>query len=344
MTATTSLFTSVNGILQVFSCIKKQTLRIHKFKYNYIGLFLFLGRRRKMVKKICCRRLSRACNQSTPELFPRVFSEPKYQNYVALWYIYYRSIISILWMSIIVCSVFEMGSKKPRGKNYLWPIYLTNWDLLCGLIQSVLALIIVKRRWNIQQSIPNFDADNLTFKKIDKFYWFFYTVTLTLAIGVSSSYWILVYNPIDYTIDSLNIMVHVCNSLLIICDFIVTNVPLKFRHFWWSISIVIIYLIFSIIYYIAGGLDKRGKHCIYDTMDWKKPEKTILLSIGALLFLITVHCLFCYLSMLKNPIKRIINNISNNHKERATIKTQSSFNNNNNNNHEIIQQHHMEIV
>ncbi|XP_044013735.1 protein rolling stone-like isoform X2 [Aphidius gifuensis] len=275
-----------------------------------------------MVKNIWCRKLCRdiaSWPRTKSHLYSftnaKQFTEPRYQNNISLGYINYRVIILLLWTIIILCSMFEIGSFKPHGHNYLWPIYLTNWDLTFGFVQSILGFIIVKKRWNLQKqkssSTPTAPATatadhhhhhNLKYDKIVKLYWFFYTVTLTLAIGVTASYWILVYNPKYHSIDPLNIMIHVCNSILIICDFIVTNVPLKYRHFWWSISIILIYIIFTIIYFIAGGTDKRGKHCIYDAMDWNKPIKTILLTGGAIICLIIVHCLLCYLTIIKERL------------------------------------------
>lgn len=251
-----------------------------------------------MVNKLWCRKISRAWFQTKSEPpSVRLFTEPRCQSHVATWYLTYRWLISCIWITIIICSLLEIGSKKPQGNNHKWPIYLTNWDLLFGATQSLLGGYLVTKRWR-QQSSSDFEPCNMTYGKLEKVYWFMYTVTSTLAVGVTISYWAAVHDPKIHQIDPLNIMLHVCNSLLVITDLSVANIPLRLKYFWWCLVIIMIYLLFSVIYYSAGGLDKHGHHYIYKVLDWKKPGITILICLGGIIFLIIVHCLLCYLAKL----------------------------------------------
>ncbi|KAK0182556.1 hypothetical protein PV327_000683 [Microctonus hyperodae] len=260
--------------------------------------------RRGMVNNIFCRKISRAWLQtkSNPP-HPRVFTEPRIQNITTLGYLIYRWMISLLWISIIVCSLFDYGSSKPPKTTYTWPIYLTNWDLVIGAIQSILGVILVTKRWTLQKTQTDSNACNIIkYGKLEKLYYVLYTIACTLAVGVTVSYWAAVYDSKIHTIDPLNIMLHVCNSLLILMDVLIVSIPLKFRHFWWCLVLILFYLTFSIIYYAAGGLDKNGYHHIYKILDWKKPGITILIALGGMLFLVMVHCLLCYLTILLSRI------------------------------------------
>ncbi|XP_043273937.1 uncharacterized protein [Venturia canescens] len=99
----------------------------------------FCGRR-AMVNKIWCRKVARAWLQAKPETpHARVFSEPKCQDHVRSWYLIYRCMILLAWLTIVVCSIFECGSVEPLGNHHKWPIYLTNWDLALGTAQASLA-------------------------------------------------------------------------------------------------------------------------------------------------------------------------------------------------------------
>ncbi|XP_011305912.1 protein rolling stone isoform X2 [Fopius arisanus] len=257
--------------------------------------------RRAMVNNIWCRKLSHIWHQKVPDPHARAFSEPRWSSHVSGWYLGYRWLISLTWMTIIICSIFEVGSVKPLGKSHLWPIYLTNWDLALGFIQSLLGLLLVIRRWRFQKS-QEFDAVTLKLGGVERIYWFLYTITSSLALGVTGTYWATVYNPKIHQVDLLNILLHVCNSFLMIVDIVVTRVPLRLRHCWWCLVVVSCYLMFTIIYYSAGGLDKQGNPRIYAVLDWAKPGKTILVCLGGLTFLVIIHCLLCYIVSLRDRL------------------------------------------
>ncbi|KAL2728745.1 protein rolling stone-like isoform X3 [Vespula squamosa] len=196
----------------------------------------------------------------------QLFSQPKCQMYVATWYLFYRWLIFIAWISIIFCSIFEFGSYEPLYKWQKWSIYLTNWDLLLGVTQAFLGALIVSRRWR-QQKDAAFNPYDMKLTMLEKSYWVFYTVTSTLAVGVTITYWTAVYNPKIHHIDPLNILLHICNSILMFLDLFITT----------------------------GGLDKNGYHYIYKILDWEKPGQTLLICIGGMAFIILMHFILCLL-------------------------------------------------
>ncbi|XP_043273936.1 protein rolling stone-like isoform X2 [Venturia canescens] len=255
--------------------------------------------RRAMVNKIWCRKVARAWLQAKPETpHARVFSEPKCQDHVRSWYLIYRCMILLAWLTIVVCSIFECGSVEPLGNHHKWPIYLTNWDLALGTAQASLAFWLVLRRWKSQSTV-DFDPANMTLGKIEKLYYFLYTSTCSIAIGVSAAYWCTVHNPKIHHVDALNIMLHVVNSVLMLVDLCVMNIPVRLRNFWWSLAIVTTYIIFTVIYYSAGGSDKRGYTYIYKVLNWEKPGIALSVSIGGLTFVIIVHCLLCLITTMR---------------------------------------------
>ncbi|CAD6232130.1 GSCOCG00001761001-RA-CDS [Cotesia congregata] len=260
---------------------------------------------RAMVNKLWCRKISRAwleTKQTPPH--PRLLTESRFKTYAPWWYVYYRWFMSLGWISIVICSVWEIGSTDPLASKYgsrKWFAYLTNWHLTFGVAQTILGATLVTRRW-LHQRYPDFNPYNIKYTCLEKSYWFLYSVTASLAIGVTAAYWIAIYDPKIHFVDSVNLMQHALNSILIIVDLFICAVPIRLRCFWWTVVVIVIYLIFSVIYYSAGGLDRKGFHYIYKILDWKKPGISLLVSLGGIGFIIIVHCL---LTGLTSCLERI---------------------------------------
>ncbi|XP_012258777.2 uncharacterized protein LOC105687580 isoform X1 [Athalia rosae] len=253
---------------------------------------------RTMVKKFRWQALRRKI--WSPSLPPstRLFSESQWQENVNVWYFLYRWLNFGCWSAIIVCSIFDLGSRYPGEEKRTWLIYLTHWDLVLGAAQAFLGAVLVTRRRNLERRL-NFDPDYLVFGRVERAYWILYTITSSLAICVTVGYWGAVYDPKVHNKDPLNFMLHLLNSILILFDLLIVAFPLRIEHFWWPVSCVTIYLLFTVFYYLAGGLDKNGLHYIYKVLDWEKPGRSTLISFGGLLFLTIVHCVLCSIAKLR---------------------------------------------
>ncbi|XP_078034723.1 protein rolling stone isoform X2 [Augochlora pura] len=228
----------------------------------------------------------------------RMFSEPACQRDVATWYMVFRGLIFASWLIIIVCSFFEIGSWEPLRAYDKWPIYLTNWDIVLGLSQAFIGLLLTTRRWKMQKT-PNYDPQGITIGSVERMYWFLFVVTMNTAICVTVTYWAGVYDPKVHKLDPLNMMQHVCNTILMLIDFCVTNIPFRLRNVWWCLTIVLSYVTFSLIYYLAGGLDRFGHYCIYKILDWKKPLSTTMFCLGEAAVVTVIHSLLCILERIK---------------------------------------------
>lgn len=79
----------------------------------------------------------------------------------------------------------------------------------------------------------------------------------------------------EYPITALNAEVHIINSVYVLIDLWVVASPLRILHFYIPFIYLTIYLIFTLIYYYAGGLTPDGKSAIYPIMDWENLQVTI---------------------------------------------------------------------
>ncbi|XP_076283431.1 protein rolling stone isoform X2 [Lasioglossum baleicum] len=261
-----------------------------------------LSYRRAMVNKLWCYDVVQKWfkkKQDPPH--GRCFTEPVIQRHVATWFLIYRGLIFASWLAIIVCAFFEFGSWKPWMMYEKWPIYLTNWGIMLGLIQAFIGLLLTTRRWKEQKKL-DFDPQNITLGSIEKIFWFMFVIATNTAICVTITYWCCIYDTRIHNPDPLNMMQHACNSVLMLIDFCVTSIPFRLRNFWWCFTLVLLYIVFTLIYYLAGGLDRYGNHFIYKILDWKKPLPTILLCIAEALFVGVIHCVFCCLERAKYQV------------------------------------------
>lgn len=246
-----------------------------------------------MVSKLWCQEIGRRWRQRRQEPpHARLLTQPKYKPHVTVWYLLYRWIIFLLWTTLVVCSILGVGSRQLHHEYAKWPIYLTNWDITLGFSQALTGGILVSKRWRLQL-MPEFDPRVLKFEFTERMYWFLYVATTSVALGVTVVYWVAVYDPAEQFIDPQNIMVHVCNSVLMLTDLFVTSMPFRLRDFWWCLSIILFYLVFSLIYYLAGGLGRNDHHYIYKILDWKRPVRTVLVCAGGLIFATLLHCVVC---------------------------------------------------
>uniref|UniRef100_A0A6P4FBM6 Protein rolling stone-like n=1 Tax=Drosophila rhopaloa TaxID=1041015 RepID=A0A6P4FBM6_DRORH len=97
-----------------------------------------------------------------------------------------------------------------------------------------------------------------------------------------------------HKIDALNIMVHVLNTIIMLIDLAIVGHPIKMSHAYFTTGIGLAYAIFTGIYFLAGGTDRKNQTAIYPMMDWTKPGKAIIVTACAIIFTFFVH-FCCYL-------------------------------------------------
>ncbi|XP_063701311.1 protein rolling stone isoform X2 [Culicoides brevitarsis] len=214
---------------------------------------------------------------------------------VSLFYLLYRWLVAISFLAIVVCTVLDIGRTEPITEHHYakWCIYLTNWGILACAIQAWLAAFIVTGGIMIVEE--EFELDNPTRKNIiHKTYWFFYTIATIYSLIITVMYWTVIYDPEIHKINAVNMMSHVVNSVLMLIDLIVVGHPIKIQHAYQTIGLGIIYMIFTITYYILDGTNRLDEPFVYKPMDWSRPGKALAISVGGLIFVFIVHFI-CYL-------------------------------------------------
>ncbi|XP_018322706.1 protein rolling stone [Agrilus planipennis] len=214
---------------------------------------------------------------------PHVFFKSQWQQTYgpSIIYLGLRWTIALFFLIVWILSIIFSQGK--------WTIYLTDWGLTVCTFQALLSAMMVTV-WVITYANKDFNIEQ--YKKPlylmpYKIYWAANTIATDLAFLISIVYWSLLYDSND--LDTMNVMIHAMNSVLMLLDLMVVAHPVRIVHFYLPVFFGIVYLVFSLIYWSAGGTDRYGCSYIYTILDWNKPGQTSAFCIGVLFFYLILH-------------------------------------------------------
>ena len=103
------------------------------------------------------------------------------------------------------------------------------------------------------------------------------TIALVATCMVFLLYWTLEYPQIGST-NYIDTQLHAMNFFIMLLDLTFCRVPFFLKHCWMPLIYLIVYLIFSLVYYLAGGINPLdGSRNIYPVLDYSKPLPTAIL-------------------------------------------------------------------
>lgn len=73
----------------------------------------------------------------------------------------------------------------------------------------------------------------------------------------------------------MNFLVHGFNSIMSICDILVSGRPCRLMHFYHPLVVILANIAFSSIYWAAGGLNYDGSSYIYPVLNWDNLSLTV---------------------------------------------------------------------
>ena len=108
------------------------------------------------------------------------------------------------------------------------------------------------------------DDNDLTFWF--KASWILFTIASVNSLVVTVSYWSRVYPGGE--IDGLIVNEYILVAVFMLVEVTMSNIPIRILHFIYSHVFGSIYVLFTVIYWAAGGMDKDGNHYIYKALDY----------------------------------------------------------------------------
>lgn len=88
-----------------------------------------------------------------------------------------------------------------------------------------------------------------------------------------------------------NTSTHIANSVYVLVDVFATAIPVRLLHFLHVLIFATVYVIFTVVYWAAGGTNIYGEPFIYSVLDYgNKPSTAADWLIGVYVGLIFIHC------------------------------------------------------
>ncbi|XP_019642092.1 PREDICTED: protein rolling stone-like [Branchiostoma belcheri] len=137
-----------------------------------------------------------------------------------------------------------------------------------------------------------------------KLYWILYNVAFCSGICVTLLYWILLRG--DNSAGS--ILTHSVNSVTIVIDVMLSGLPCRLLHFVYPSTFGLVYIIFSVIYWAAGGTGLYDYPFIYPYLDYGgRPDLAAIVAVlGVLVAVPLCHCIVFALALVRETLVRLL--------------------------------------
>ncbi|XP_038668627.1 protein rolling stone-like isoform X1 [Scyliorhinus canicula] len=225
---------------------------------------------------------------------PQLILRSQWGVHPVLW-LFYRIIVMIY--TLIWCIASGVQTNSPK-----WFIFLTHITYIILTIYFILALVNLicymalgqKRSEQnigaasleeissyspaipeIEDGIPSQTLRNEYYAPSTLLYpticiqWVLHNLTCVTALFVTVAFWSFDYIP-GRLIDSTNINMHVINSVLVLLELSVTAAPIHLAHFVYTLTYCLTFVVFTVIYWAAGGTNLRGKPYIYRSLNYEE--------------------------------------------------------------------------
>ncbi|XP_037048666.1 protein rolling stone-like [Bradysia coprophila] len=239
------------------------------------GTFLDQVRKELHIRNFCC-------NYRKPDRFVRSQWQLQPKN---VFYLLWRIVLAAFFISAVITS---MASLTPEDFRFYF-IYLTNWGIILCMITSVYGAILVTY-WHFNSRYADRISECNDMPFAFKFYWSIHNIILNVSIVITVIYWSILHTD-SMPISATNVMTHAFNSVLMFVDMLIMAYPLRLYHGIQPILLGVVYVIFSIIYYYAGGKNKFDQPYIYNVLDWSSsdPKKNVVTVVGTLVLSMAIH-------------------------------------------------------
>ncbi|XP_050681810.1 protein rolling stone-like [Leptidea sinapis] len=192
-----------------------------------------------------------------------------------------------------------------------WLVYLTHWGILLMMIACGFGFAVSLRAYfggpiDATFGLPWYIVT----------YWILYNIATPIALFITLFYWAILYPIIknnddeaaelDLALDPvLDIFIHAINSVVMVILLLTSRHPSHILHFYFPFFFGVLYMVFSIIYYIVGGTDPYGNLYVYPVLDWSEPgAATITIAVCSIL-IILIHALVSALMLARNSLGKL---------------------------------------
>lgn len=209
-------------------------------------------------------------------------------------FLLYRLALAIFFTAVVTNSIVVSVSSEDWAKYF---IYLTHWGILLCMATSVFGAALVAR-WYFHPEFSDKICSCEEMPRVFKVYWMMHNITLILSICITIIYWAILHNA-EMVVDANNILIHATNCVFMLLDLVIVAYPVRIWHVIQPIGFGLLFCVFSVVYYLCGGTDKKGRPFIYNVLDWRSPGKAMVTVVGTIILAVMTHVLMFFLYKLR---------------------------------------------
>ncbi|XP_072013838.1 protein rolling stone-like [Amphiura filiformis] len=209
------------------------------------------------------------------------------------YFLAYRVLVSCYFLAwLIILCVIRIPDRGSRTF-----IYLSEWSFIilnCYFLAAALGALLytyreyqqVQRRSEDSEPEPPLLRSSVTstantgtnrlpvYLRIS---WCLFSISAGVCTMVTMVYWSILFSAKDATKISLAIEfnVHLVGTVLLFVDLCISAFPMRVIHSVYPCIFGMTYVLFSVIYWAAGGVTSSGRTAIYPILDWDKPLQTV---------------------------------------------------------------------
>lgn len=137
-----------------------------------------------------------------------------------------------------------------------------------------------------------------------KFLWFIYVISATAGLWITAGYWSVLIG--DDIIDANNITKHGLNSVFMVIDTCLSSIPVRLLHGLYALLYLLIYIAFSVFYWLAEGTNNQGQPYIYSLLNYSdfKASTGGLLVVFLLVVLPILHLILYGITKFRDHLHR----------------------------------------
>lgn len=207
---------------------------------------------------------------------------------IKLSYIVYR-LCNFSYFYAILYFTERITSNVPWTTKIRILLYYTYWGFILTLVASFMFLLA---------SVVHLFKKNPKSLLI-KVVFFLSALSFDCTLSASIGYWTLVYVYQDATLDFGSCVMHLWNGIMLLVDFMIARIPARFAHVIYSLFLMVVYVIFTFLYYLCGGRSDTGKHYLYKMMDYQKPAILIGGIVAMAMYIVLIRLILIGLYRLR---------------------------------------------
>ena len=123
--------------------------------------------------------------------------------------------------------------------------------------------------------------------------WGLFATGTEIAVAITIIYWPLIYDP-NVPINGVGFNTHGTQGIVAVIELLTVGVPVRFYHFYFTVIFAAVYVVFTGIYYAAGGTNLGSDPFVYSIIDYGNNPGGAVGVIFAVVFVLLpfVHVLF----------------------------------------------------